>query len=361
MGVFKSFLFLIYLRFVLSIVSENEYCNPNQLNDNSTIIYEKYGRLVSETASNQVTESGIFPPDRGMLRRIAISESNDGLDSNTFRTGSYGGIWQVDQIQFLETKDISKHAKGLPKIHQKIEEKFGIKWRDVVWQDLRKPLYSAIAGRISLYLKNETIPKDLNAQANYWKKHYNTNLGKGKVQEFIERVNRVEDPCPLEYWGNCTQRCGEIKRDGSANYHCIGGCRKCTGICFECEIGYWGPECKQRCGFNPGEIIQTSRCDGSCDKQSGICKKCDTGFWGLNCKEKCGFISKTGQSGCSGSCDQSNGNCPKCSINFWDEKCDKECHPNCRIYDGKKCDKSSGNCFQCDNGYSGSDCSTHNT
>ena len=38
----------------------------------------------------------------------------------------------------------------------------------------------------------ESIPKagDIKAQANYWKKHYNTPLGKGLPSEYITKWNR---------------------------------------------------------------------------------------------------------------------------------------------------------------------------
>ena len=38
----------------------------------------------------------------------------------------------------------------------------------------------------------EELPNDLEGYANYWKDHYNTHLGKGKVSEFIENYHRFE-------------------------------------------------------------------------------------------------------------------------------------------------------------------------
>lgn len=358
MKLFFILFILINIFVIHGIVVNDIYCDSSA-NISDTFISEKYGRSIAELAANNISDSGIFPNDHGILRRIAIVESNDGIDSNTFRTGSYGGIWQVDENEFLETQNISRHATGLPKIHDKIEQVFHIKWGEVVWQDLRKPYYSALASRISLYLKEQPIPKNLNDQANYWKQYYNTNHGKGKASEFIERVNRVEQPCTIGYWNDCTKVCGEIHHGNTMNHNCNGGCRKCDGICFECNTGYWGDKCENRCGEIRIGNTASYHCDGGCDKQSGICFKCDNGFWGSECKERCGTTQTIGKYGCDGYCDKTNGNCPKCSLGYWGENCDKECPSRCKTVNQKTCEKSSGNCFICDTGYSGQTCSNH--
>ncbi len=54
----------------------------------------------------------------------------------------------------------------------------------LLWNELRKPLYSAIAARLVLYTANATIPEanNIQAQAEFWAEHYNTN---GSISDFI--------------------------------------------------------------------------------------------------------------------------------------------------------------------------------
>lgn len=46
--------------------------------------------------------------------------------------------------------------------------------------------YATAMTRIYFVPIKESIPKDLQGQAEYWKKYYNTVLGKGTVQEYID-------------------------------------------------------------------------------------------------------------------------------------------------------------------------------
>ena len=51
---------------------------------------------------------------------------------------------------------------------------------------LKGNLYYAVAMcRIHYYRVSEALPNDLEGMARYWKKYYNTELGKGTVEEFI--------------------------------------------------------------------------------------------------------------------------------------------------------------------------------
>lgn len=57
----------------------------------------------------------------------------------------------------------------------------------LLW-DLR---YSAIMCRIHYRRKPGAIPDNLNGWAAYWKKHYNTPLGAGTVEEFVHNYELV--------------------------------------------------------------------------------------------------------------------------------------------------------------------------
>lgn len=51
--------------------------------------------------------------------------------------------------------------------------------------------YATAIARVHYLRVSEPLPRagDVEAQAKYWKKHFNTELGKGKVSEYIEKWN----------------------------------------------------------------------------------------------------------------------------------------------------------------------------
>jgi receptor-type tyrosine-protein phosphatase Q len=124
-----------------------------------------------------------------LLERTAFVESMHGKHPNTYRDGYHGGIWQVDEIGFKDTQDVRSHP-GLTAKFAKIERDFGIDWSKVKYEDLRKPLYSAIAARLKYSNVESAIPpsNQLYKQAEYWKKYYNTQSGKGTVKKFVYRI-----------------------------------------------------------------------------------------------------------------------------------------------------------------------------
>ncbi|WP_438967272.1 hypothetical protein [Flavobacterium sp.] len=53
-------------------------------------------------------------------------------------------------------------------------------------------MYAAIMARIHYFRVKESIPKkdDIEGMAHYWKKYYNTEKGKGTIEEFIKNYNK---------------------------------------------------------------------------------------------------------------------------------------------------------------------------
>ena len=151
------------------------------------------GRTVVQATDALIRDSGIFPDDHQLLRRIAWVESKDGTDPRTYRQGYHGGIWQVDLTGFRDTQDTTSHP-GLVSKFQEIQRRFGIDWPSVQWEDLRKPLYSGLAARLFLSNVAESIPlaSNVTGQASYWKRHYNTESGAGTEARFIEDVMALE-------------------------------------------------------------------------------------------------------------------------------------------------------------------------
>ena len=157
---------------------------------------EASGKAVVKAVVSLIRQSGIFPDDQSLLRRIAFVESKDGKDRRTYRAGYHGGIWQVDQIGFNDTQDTASHTKKLAVKHQQIKEHFGIDWPSVTWMDLRKPLYSGLAARLRLFNVKDPIPpaSDIEQQGQYWKEHYNSNStnAAGTVPKFVNDVQKLE-------------------------------------------------------------------------------------------------------------------------------------------------------------------------
>ena len=121
------------------------------------------------------------------LKRIALVESNFGEHPDTFRPRYFGGIWQVDEIGFNDTKDVVSHRKLLPGKLDRVTAVFGIDWRNAMWKDLLEPLYSGIAAQLHLGNVEEAIPSTLHGQARYWKRYYNRNHNISN-DTFITRV-----------------------------------------------------------------------------------------------------------------------------------------------------------------------------
>lgn len=52
--------------------------------------------------------------------------------------------------------------------------------------------FATAMARVHYYRVKEAIPKDKKEMANYWKKYYNTPMGKGSPEDFITKWNTIE-------------------------------------------------------------------------------------------------------------------------------------------------------------------------
>jgi len=167
----------------------------NRMAENDLTQEKATGEAVVEAVAKYIRDAGIFADDHGFLKRIACVESKYGNDPNTFKPKNdkpyYGGIWQVDKIGFDETKNVRSHP-SLRTTMEKIKKQKGIDWNSVTWEDLWKPLYSGLSARLLLSTKAGKIPDTLEGQAEYWKKHYNSGVGKGTPEKFIKDVKACE-------------------------------------------------------------------------------------------------------------------------------------------------------------------------
>ena len=154
----------------------------------------------------------MFGDDRQFLRRIAFVESTDGTDSDTFRQGYHGGIWQVDEDIFEITQDTATYPE-LADLHQQIFDNFGpgIDWTRVSWNDLRIPLFSGLAARLFLSTIPEEIPCDIAGQATYWVTHYNTAGNTDAFLQAVEALSVIESKhvtCNMQAWSYYSAKSG---------------------------------------------------------------------------------------------------------------------------------------------------------
>ena len=144
----------------------------------------QHGERVAKESVSAVER--ILGSTRGMLFKIAWVESRFGEHPLTYRSGYYGGIFQVGRRGFQSTQDVRSHRRLAGKL-ARIKRALCIDWSRVEWRDLTKPLYSAIAARLFLLNKPGAIPRSLSGQAKYWKDQYLGKHGKGTAEQFKKR------------------------------------------------------------------------------------------------------------------------------------------------------------------------------
>ncbi len=176
---------------VLTIISTVSYSVLSQSND-LTLADDAVGTQVVFASIARIIESGIFPDDNRLLRRVAHVESRDGTDPDN-NVGLDGGIWRVNENVFLATINVPELSVS-GGIYEIISEQLSIDWTLVTWPDLRKPLLSALAARIYFFLRQESIPGigDVEGQGQFWKESgYNINE-EDTVDTFVEAVVSLE-------------------------------------------------------------------------------------------------------------------------------------------------------------------------
>ena len=178
---------------VIKIIIIIRLLNVSKAQTDMTRVSEASGTNVVSATVALIQQSGIFPYDNRIIRRLAYVESRDGEDPETFRSGYNGGIWQVDERVFQKTLNLVQYEQ-LVEIYEHVNKFFSIWWHSVEWVQLRIPLYSALAARMFIFLADDDIPDagDVMKQAFFWKNStYNSN-DMDTVLTFIDLVNDLE-------------------------------------------------------------------------------------------------------------------------------------------------------------------------
>lgn len=135
-----------------------------------------------------------------MSIRTAAAETQFGLFKDNTPDGAGRGVTQVDADTFYWLKEKALElAPGAcmrtkRNWRERIINDFGIDLKRVEHADLDyNPLLSFIFTRLRYLVVTEEIPTTLEGQAHYWKKHYNSSLGKGTIEHFIESVEKLPE------------------------------------------------------------------------------------------------------------------------------------------------------------------------
>lgn len=157
---------LLFSSLLLAVTAENSCSSCFDY----TRTPETNGSTVVETVIRLIQHSGIFTDDYGALQRIAWLETQYGQNQLTYRPWHDGGIWNINQTGFSTLNVSSQHVAM-------IQNEFCFNWNEVVWTDLRKPLYSALAARLLIHQLSSggVVSQDTSTQAQMWLNMY-TNM-----------------------------------------------------------------------------------------------------------------------------------------------------------------------------------------
>lgn len=159
-----------------------------------TIEEGKTGDDVVLATIAKIENSGVFPSDKRLLRRISYVETRDGANE---LPEPNGGVWNVPMEAFLKTQ----RDPVLAGLRDEVTAAFATelvgsgarRWEDLEWETLSKPLWSGLAARlfISIYEQDASLPtsSDVSGQALFWKTWYNSS---GNLERFITDVQQLE-------------------------------------------------------------------------------------------------------------------------------------------------------------------------
>ena len=122
-------------------------------------------------------------PANGNAKKLVIETAvaETGLGAISDKTIGAGiGLTQFDKLPFKDTKN-----RGM-RFRTKIKAELGVDIQLVNWDDLRyNPFLCLLFTRIFYLLRKPKIPATIEGRAAYWKKWYNTRLGKGTVEHYL--------------------------------------------------------------------------------------------------------------------------------------------------------------------------------
>ena len=127
------------------------------------------------------------------LNRVALVESDFGTDKNTFKQKDSSGIFQIERggayAEVIRRLDPEADVGGsVRRYNDQLKDAYGIDLSQMSYEDLEQPIIGAAFARAYLLTVPEPIPVSKREQSEYWKKYYNTALGKGTPERFVRET-----------------------------------------------------------------------------------------------------------------------------------------------------------------------------
>lgn len=154
------------------------------MNKSAQDSYGLNGRSVLEIAIEvcDVLGHGLNKMGPALLAETAAVETQLGNYKDPTPNGAGYGICQFDLIGF---QDVIRRTRARDKA--KVLDYFGYYLDGSKLEDLGDdPLLSLIFCRLKYRLIPDLIPTDIVSRASYWKRWYNSELGKGTVEHYLK-------------------------------------------------------------------------------------------------------------------------------------------------------------------------------
>lgn len=124
-----------------------------------------------------------------LLCETAAAETQYGTYADPTPNGAGRGLYQCDQLPFKDT--IARTSKADIDL---IKKAFDVDLNIIEWDDLNyAPLLATIVARLHYKLRPGAVPQTLKGRAEYWKKHYNSVLGKGTLEHYIASADKFRN------------------------------------------------------------------------------------------------------------------------------------------------------------------------
>lgn len=123
---------------------------------------------------------------RALLRETAITESNYGKTPD-FTPNSGKGVFQIDKIGFQDAINQNSNIKS-----QVLKLGYNLDLLDYAKPEVTQDVVlNTLIARLLYYKKPGSIPSTREGRAAYWKKYYNSILGAGTIQAYLNRSEKL--------------------------------------------------------------------------------------------------------------------------------------------------------------------------
>ena len=130
----------------------------------------------------------LYTPEAVNLVLGTIAHESGGFKHRKQVGGPALGLCQMEPFTHEDCWD--NFLKFRPLLVVKILSASGLKSRPSANELINNDVYAICMCRVRYLRAKGAIPKTLEDQAAYWKQHYNTKLGKGTVEKYINDYNR---------------------------------------------------------------------------------------------------------------------------------------------------------------------------